>query len=330
VQPVRVASPDEPVASAPSAAPAAWDFPRRSLFGVWVHPLRMDEVLDAAHTAITERRPLTLGMVNVAKIVKLQHDAPLRDSILWSDLVLADGLPIVWSGTLLRQPLPERVPGIDIFYRLLERAGRHGYRVFFLGARQEVLDEVVRRATAEHPGLVVAGARDGYFGTDEFEAVADEVAAAEPDVLFIAMTTPKKENLLRVIGQRGQLPVAHGVGGSFDVYAGKVKRAPRWMQRVGLEWAYRVLQEPRRLFMRYAVTNAKFVWLLLRNLVRPALAPDLPGRRGGASRAARPHSRAPRPRPRRRLRRNSGSSTAWSASAAATTGTTTTGTTTCR
>ncbi|TVQ61800.1 MAG: glycosyltransferase [Phycisphaerales bacterium] len=232
----------------------------------------MQTVLDLAHGAITERRPLAIGVINVAKVVKLQKDAEIRASIVDSDLVLADGAPVVWASRLLRQPLPERVAGIDVFERLLAAGGEHGYRVYFLGATKEVLDAVIDRATREHPGMIVAGSQHGYFKNEQMGEVANAVCASGADVLFVAMTTPKKEIFLREVNQRGVVPVTHGVGGSFDVYSGKTKRAPVWMQKSGLEWFYRVLQEPGRMWKRYLVTNTQFLFLLGRNIIRPSKA----------------------------------------------------------
>jgi N-acetylglucosaminyldiphosphoundecaprenol N-acetyl-beta-D-mannosaminyltransferase len=242
----------------------------RCLFGVTVHAVTMDEALNLAHEAIITRRQLSIGVVNVAKLVKLQKDREIRDSILCSNMVLADGAPVVWSSRLLRRPLPERVTGIDLFEHLLSRASKHRYGVYFLGATQEVLDAVVERAQREHPDLIVAGARHGYFDYEDLTDIAETVCATGADVLFVAMTTPKKEIFLREVSRRSVVPVTHGVGGSFDVYAGKTKRAPIWMQRTGLEWLYRVIQEPGRMWKRYLVTNTQFVWLLARNVIRPA------------------------------------------------------------
>lgn len=229
----------------------------------------MPEAIDRCRAAITSRKPLNIGVVNVAKIVKLQRDLEIRQSILDSDIVLADGAPLVWASRVLRQSLPERVAGIDLFEEILRVANQERWSVYLLGAKTEVLEGVCSRVARELPGVRIAGARNGYFDPSEFDTVADEIVASSPDVLFVAITSPKKEAFLHHIGGRGGVPVTHGVGGSFDVYSGATKRAPRWMQRTGLEWAYRIAQEPRRMWRRYAVTNTLFVFLLLRNLLSP-------------------------------------------------------------
>lgn len=241
----------------------------RILFGIRVHPCTMEETLDLCRDAIARSSPLNIGVVNVAKVVKLQSDVEIRESILGADLVLADGAPVVWASRLLRRPLPERVAGIDLFERLLEEGDKHGYSVYLLGATQEVLDAVRSRIGREHPGLRIAGSQHGYFSDDDMPLIVDAIVDARPDLLFVAITSPRKEIMLRKVAERGGAAVSHGVGGSFDVFAGKTQRAPVWMQRLGLEWLYRIYQEPRRMWRRYAVTNTLFIGLLGRNLIRP-------------------------------------------------------------
>jgi N-acetylglucosaminyldiphosphoundecaprenol N-acetyl-beta-D-mannosaminyltransferase len=160
------------------------------------------------------------------------------------------------------------VAGVDLMWELLKRADHRGYRVYFLGATPDVLGLVLDRVRRELPGVVVAGAHHGYFSDDEAEAVATDITRASADILLVAMPTPRKERFIHAyLGSLG-VRVAMGVGGSFDVVAGVTRRAPSWLQRVGLEWAYRLAQEPRRLFKRYAVTNTKFIVLVGAELLR--------------------------------------------------------------
>lgn len=238
------------------------------LLGTEVHSLNMKEVLNLCDESIITKNLLLLGVVNVAKIVNCRKNTELRKSLDETDIILADGLPIVWLSKLIGKPLPERVAGIDIMYRLLELSSHKNYGVYFLGARDQVVQKVVDYVQQEYPGVHVAGFRDGYF--EEFEAkdVAEEICNSSADILFVAMTSPKKENFLRAWREYMNVPVCHGVGGSFDVVAGVTKRAPMWMQRVGLEWFYRVIQEPRRMWKRYLVTNTNFIWLCFREIVR--------------------------------------------------------------
>jgi N-acetylglucosaminyldiphosphoundecaprenol N-acetyl-beta-D-mannosaminyltransferase len=240
----------------------------RQVLGVQIHAVRIGTVLDACHAAIRSRRPLTLGVVNVAKLVLMRRDALLRESVLGADLVVAAGLPVVWASRLLGDPLPERVAGIDLFEELLKLADRESLSVYLLGARADVLAELVARIQRELPGVRIAGSRDGYFQEHEAAQVAQEIEAAGPDMLFVGISTPKKELFLGRFGPELSVPVRHGVGGSFDVLAGKTRRAPPLMQRWGLEWLYRMLQEPGRMWKRYLTTNTTFAALVLREWLR--------------------------------------------------------------
>jgi N-acetylglucosaminyldiphosphoundecaprenol N-acetyl-beta-D-mannosaminyltransferase len=239
------------------------------ILGVPVAPVAMDEALDWVDQAIRGRQRLRVGVVNAAKIVNMRRDPELRDDVLSSDLILADGMSVVWASRLLGHPLPERVAGIDLMHRILERGQARGYRVYLLGATRDVVETAAARLGELYPGTIV-GHQHGYYSEVEEEAVARAIVAARPDVLFVAMTSPRKERFLARWGGRIGVPVCHGVGGSLDVLAGEVKRAPERWQRLGLEWLYRLKQEPRRLWRRYLVTNSVFVALVLAELGRRA------------------------------------------------------------
>ena len=241
---------------------------RRSLFGISVDPLTMDETVASCVAATTSARQLEIGVVNAAKVVKMRHDPELRDAVAGCDLVLADGQSVVWASRLLGAPLPERVAGIDLFLRLLAEAERRGLSVYFLGARRDVLDRTIAELRRCFPELRVAGHRDGYYPVPDSARVADEIAGSGADLLFLGMTSPRKERFVAEYGRRTGASVVHGVGGSFDVIAGVVRRAPLAWQKAGLEWLYRAMQEPRRLGGRYLTTNVAFVGLVLRDLVR--------------------------------------------------------------
>lgn len=235
---------------------------RQQVLGCAVDNLSMAETLDRIGELIATGRPHQHVVINADKVVKAARDPALARIIANCDLVNADGMPVVWASRVLGQPLKERVTGVDLFFRLLERAERSGWRVYFLGARREVVDEVVRRATARHPGLRVAGSHDGYWTAADEDALVARIAESRADILFVAIPSPRKEEFLARHQARMKVPFAMGVGGTFDVAAGRVKRAPRWMQDSGLEWFYRFLQEPRRMFRRYFVDDVGFFWLL--------------------------------------------------------------------
>lgn len=241
----------------------------RQLYGLGLAPLTLDEVVDRCHLTVLNRSRLLIGVVNAAKVVKLTHDRLLRDSLLDADLLLADGQSVVWASRLLRQPLPERVAGIDLFEALLALADTEGLRVYLLGARPDVLARVEEQIAERWPGVVLAGSRDGYFSDEDSSAVAADIVRSRADMLFLGMTTPKKEIFLSRYAPLLGVPVLHGVGGSFDVLAGVTRRAPQLWQRLGLEWAYRVLQEPRRLWRRYLTTNLAFIAMTAGELLRP-------------------------------------------------------------
>ena len=236
----------------------------RELFGVPVAAITMDTTLGLVEEAVVTRRPLQIGVVNAAKLVNIQRDTELRADVLSSDLVLADGMAVVWASRLLGRGLPERVTGIDLMMGMLTRANAAGYRVYCLGATPEVLGGVL--------GIAIAGSHHGYFKETEEGAVAAHIEAARPDILLIAMTSPRKERFLSRWSRQLAVPVCHGVGGSFDVFAGYVQRAPERWQRMGLEWLYRIKQEPRRLWKRYFTTNSAFVAMVAGALLRQQLA----------------------------------------------------------
>jgi N-acetylglucosaminyldiphosphoundecaprenol N-acetyl-beta-D-mannosaminyltransferase len=239
----------------------------REFLGIRVHSATMQEVLSCCDRAAAGHDRLVLGVLNAAKIVKMGQDEALRDAVLSADLILPDGMAVVWASRILREPLPERVPGIDLFERLLGVAERSGHSVYFLGATDEVLSNMMEAVRRRHPSLEIAGFRNGYFGAEEESSIVAEINAVRPGFLFVGISTPKKEKFLADWGDRLEVGVCHGVGGSFDILAGKVERAPQWMQNLGLEWFYRVVQEPRRMWKRYLVTNTLFLAMLTRELL---------------------------------------------------------------
>jgi N-acetylglucosaminyldiphosphoundecaprenol N-acetyl-beta-D-mannosaminyltransferase len=222
----------------------------------------MDETVARCAELVEARRPAQHVVLNASKVVLMQDVPGLADIIARCDLVSADGISVVWAGRLMGIDVPERVAGIDLMERLLHLAAERGWPVFFLGATAEVLDEFLHVVSERVPGLVVAGARDGYF--DEGAAVAEQVRASAARMLFVGMSSPRKEEFLSAhLASMGPV-FAMGVGGSFDVWAGKTSRAPLWMQRAGLEWFHRLIQEPGRMWKRYLIFNARFVGLTLR------------------------------------------------------------------
>jgi N-acetylglucosaminyldiphosphoundecaprenol N-acetyl-beta-D-mannosaminyltransferase len=223
-----------------------------------------DELVRAAHAG--ERGYLCT--VNVAILMMMRSSPRLQRFVDRARWVVADGQPLIWSARLAGTPLPERVAGVDLVGAVCARCRDAGLGVYFLGSTRATLDAAVAALRAAHPGLDVRGTADGYFAPAEAEARARAVAGSGARVLFVAMGVPRQEGFLEDQWDRLGAAVAVPVGGSFDVIAGVRRRAPPLLQRVGLEWAYRLAQEPRRLFRRYLVTNVQFLALITGALVR--------------------------------------------------------------
>lgn len=242
---------------------------RITLMGCQVDNLSMEETLGRIEQFIQSGQPHQHVVVNVDKLVKASRDPALRQIINECALINADGMPVVWASRLLGKPLKERVAGVDLFEALMRRAGEKGWRVFLLGAREEVVSKVAETYQRKYPRLVLAGYRNGYWkGEAEELDVARKIRDSRADLLFVAISSPKKEQFLGRYQAEMKIPFAMGVGGTFDVAIGRVKRAPVWMQKSGLEWFYRFLQEPRRMFRRYFIDDMAFIWLFIKEAAR--------------------------------------------------------------
>jgi N-acetylglucosaminyldiphosphoundecaprenol N-acetyl-beta-D-mannosaminyltransferase len=265
--------------------------PRVQMMGCQIDNLTMQETLQRVEGFVRSGLPHQHVVVNVDKLVKAQRDPALRQIINNCALVNVDGMPVVWASRWLGKPLKERVTGVDLFDALMGHAARKGWRVFLLGATEEVVQTVRDRYQQRFPTLHFAGVRNGYWRPDEEAAVVQQIALSRADLLFVAIPSPHKEQFLGAHQARMRVPFAMGVGGSFDVMAGKVKRAPRWMQQAGLEWFYRFLQEPRRMFRRYFIEDMAFFGLLLREWRAGWSAQD--GQRAFQDTLAEAHAAAP-------------------------------------
>ncbi len=237
---------------------------RITFMNVPMDAITMQETVAIAEQAMRTRARLQHVVVNVAKLVHMQTDKALRDDVCASDLINIDGMGVVWGARLCGHSVPERVSGVDIMENLLILCARKGFRPYFFGAKQEVLEKAVANIRAQYPGIDIAGYRNGYFTPQEEEGIIADIAASRADCLFIAISSPTKERLLAQYKDKINVPFLMGVGGSIDIKAGITKRAPLWMQRCGLEWFYRLLQEPRRMFGRYLTTNSRYVMLLFK------------------------------------------------------------------
>lgn len=221
---------------------------------------------------------------NVDHLVKLEDDPEFRSVYERAALVLADGMPLLWASRLLGTPLRAKVSGSDLFVEFAAEAARRGLRLYLLGGRPGAAARAAQVLTERHPGLVVCGVDSPPLGFDRDEALnrraLAKIRAARPDVLFVGLGAPKQEKWIHRWRHDAGVPVSIGVGVSFEFVAGLVRRAPRLLQRVGLEWAWRLLMEPRRLWRRYLVEDTRFVWLFLRQWAsarRRAAVPAIAG-----------------------------------------------------
>lgn len=230
----------------------------------------MDETVREIDRRLSCERFTQHVVVNVAKIVHMRSDPELSAAVAGCDIINIDGAGIVFGGRMLGYTIPERVAGIDLFHRLLAYSESVGKSVYFLGARPDVLEVAVANIRAKYPQLNIAGFHHGYFWDDE-AAIVDSIRGSEADLMFVGISSPLKEQFINRWNDKLGVKFAMGVGGTFDVVAGKIRRAPHWMQTLGLEWLYRVIQEPRRMFMRYLTTNSVFAWMLITELARRAV-----------------------------------------------------------
>lgn len=223
----------------------------------------MSETVSYVEERVAAEEFIQHVVVNVAKLVHMQKDRELADSVKACDVINIDGMGVVWGARFCGHNVPERVAGVDLFHNLLAMSARREFPVFLLGAEREVVEKTAEVVNRLYPNLKIAGYHDGYFWENE-EAIVAKIRDSGAKLLFVAITSPKKENFINKWKDQLGVNFVMGVGGTFDVVAGKVKRAPVWMQNAGLEWFYRVLQEPGRMWKRYLVTNSAFVWLLLK------------------------------------------------------------------
>jgi len=231
--------------------------------------LSMDETLEIIDKRIVSQQSLHHVVVNAGKIVAMQRDVELMQAVNEADLINADGQAVVWASKFLEKPLKERVAGIDLMTNLVELAHTRGYKIFFLGAKEKVVKKVVQTYRLQYSNNIIAGYRNGYFSTEDEKNIAQQIADSGAQILFVAISSPTKENFLYNYRKTlAKVSFVMGVGGSFDVVSGLVKRAPLWMQNTGLEWLYRLIQEPKRMWKRYLVGNTKFILLVIKEWLK--------------------------------------------------------------
>ena len=246
---------------------------RINFLGIEIDPLTMEETLDRVSEIVDKREITQHVVINVAKLVYTQKDAKLKNIINSCGLINVDGAGVILGAKFLGIKFPERVTGIDLMQNLVAYSSEKEYKIYFLGAKEEVVSKIVNDYKKIYPNLNIAGYRNGYFSSEEEDKVAEDIKNSGADILFVAMGSPKKEIFINKFIQKMQVPFVMGVGGSFDVVSGKIKRAPLWMQKLYLEWFFRLIQEPKRMWKRYLVTNTKFAFLLLKEFLAYVMYP---------------------------------------------------------
>ena len=242
---------------------------RIDFLGIPVDVLTMQQTISMVDEAIKSGDRINHVVINAGKVVSMQNDRQLMESVISCDIINADGQAIVWGAKFLGSYLPERVAGADLMQELVKLAAEKKYKCFFLGAKEDIVSEVVNIYTQKYGASIIAGFRNGYFKKEEEEEVAKQIADSCAQLLFVAITSPKKENFM--YAHRNLLAKVNftmGVGGTFDVVAGLTKRAPKWMQSMGMEWFYRFMQEPGRMWKRYLVGNCKFILLVVKQKMK--------------------------------------------------------------
>src|SRR5690606_1087714 len=238
---------------------------RIQMLNTYIDNLSMKETVDLVNSAIKEKRQIHHTVVNAGKINLLQKDLILRQSVNSADIINADVLAVVRAAKFLGKPVKERVAGIDLMVHLAKNAAQNHQQIYLLGAKENVVAKLADIYNKNYGKDVIAGFRNGYFRKDEENSIIQNIANSGANLLFVAISSPKKENLLYKYREiLKDVNFIMGVGGSFDVLTGNVKRAPLWMQKMGMEWFFRLAQEPKRMWKRYLIGNPKFILLVLK------------------------------------------------------------------
>lgn len=233
--------------------------PRIVILGTIIDVLNYQETIDLVEEYVRTKTPLHLMGVNADKMNEVNQNPLMKEIVNRCGIINADGASVIMASKYLGKPLPERIAGVDLMQSLLSLSEKKGYAVYFLGAKQKVVEKMVGVLRNKHPKLKIAGFHNGYFKESDWPQISMELKRKKPDFVFVGITSPTKEYLIEFLQEDGNNSVFMGVGGSFDVISGNIPRAPVWMQKCGLEWLFRVIQEPKRLFKRYFVGNITFI-----------------------------------------------------------------------
>ncbi len=235
-----------------------------NFFGTEVDNLTIDETLSIIEESLDAGKKIIREDINAAKVVWMENDPKFKQMIQKADVINADGQSVVFASKFLGHTIKERVSGVDLMEKITAHAKNRQWRIFFLGASEEVITKTVNTYTQKYSKDIIAGYHHGYFDEKDEKKIVDLINISNANILFIGMPSPQKEYFIHKYYQKLTCNLIMGVGGSFDVVAGKVSRAPVWMQKSGLEWLYRLLQEPGKMWKRYLYTNSIFLWLIFK------------------------------------------------------------------
>lgn len=237
-----------------------------NVFGLDYANVTLDEAVGRIEELIRNKAPHMVLTTGAELIARAYKDSELKKIYLSADLLTIDSQVVYFACKLLRKPVKEPVSAAKLMFKFLETAEVKGYRLFFLGAKEHILEKAISNLKEKHPNLNIVGYHHGYFDFYNDYDIIEAISNAQPDVLFVAMSSPLKERFINKNLSKLNVPVCFGVGGTFDIAAGYCKFAPKWVSNIGLEWFYRFLQEPKRLWKRYATTNLVFIWVVLKEM----------------------------------------------------------------
>ena len=234
------------------------------IFNIKTHVLYKKEFLDIIASNLKEGKQIVQNGVNAASIIGLTNNKELIQAYNNSDLINIDGMSMVWALRFLGYSVPERVACPDLANDILKLAEIENYSIFLFGAKEASLSQSIKNLKNRFPKLNIAGHRNGYYQASQELAIVGMINNSNPDILLLGMPSPQKELFVEKYKDQLQVKYFFGVGGFFDILSGKIRRAPLWMQKSGLEWVYRFIQEPRRMRSRYIIGNIKFIILVLK------------------------------------------------------------------
>lgn len=238
------------------------------ILGFKVDRITYDQLLIRIENFIQSKENHKFILLNPYLLLEARRSFEYADYIKNCDIITADGVGLILAGWVYAKPFPERVTGTDLMPKLAERAAQKGWKVYFLGAKPGIAEKAYQNLKSMYPKFNVVGIHHGYFSNNEEKKIVDEIKSKKPDILVVCLGAYKQERFIQKYQKEIAVPVAFGTGASFDFWAGRFKRAPRWMQKYGLEWLFRLIQEPKRLWKRYLIGNTIFMWLVFKELLK--------------------------------------------------------------